>query len=319
MIFSLSTCWNSHRHEDGYEMLKEIADLGFAYVELSHGIRISLVAGILRAVEDGVIKVSSVHNFCPLPMGVSSAAPNLFQPTAKDRRERVQWYRNTVKTIEFAARVGADLMVIHSGSVRFRFRSPGGKLEAFREAHVLDENPDARTLRVFAKLQKKTLNKLERKQQLARERVVQAYHSILPAARAAKVRLGIENREGIEEFPADHGMQALLVELGEPEWFGYWHDTGHAELKHRLGLVDHRSLLRENAARQFGFHLHDVSPRDRDHRAVGSGVIDWEMVGEFIRPEHILVLELSPGLTSDEVMASKLSVEERLLKADVGA
>ena len=31
-------------------MLKEIADLGFEWVELSHGIRITLVPGVLRAV-----------------------------------------------------------------------------------------------------------------------------------------------------------------------------------------------------------------------------------------------------------------------------
>ena len=63
-------------------MAKEIASLGFEYAELSHGIRITLVPGILRAVEEGVIKITSTHNFCPLPAGISRAAPNLFQPSA---------------------------------------------------------------------------------------------------------------------------------------------------------------------------------------------------------------------------------------------
>jgi hypothetical protein len=58
-------------------MLREIRDLGFEYAELSHGIRVSLVPGIIDAVEAGVIKISTLHNFCPLPMGVSHAAPNL--------------------------------------------------------------------------------------------------------------------------------------------------------------------------------------------------------------------------------------------------
>ena len=48
-ILALSSCWLSSRHTDGYEMLKEMADLGFEYVELSHGIRITLVEGILKA------------------------------------------------------------------------------------------------------------------------------------------------------------------------------------------------------------------------------------------------------------------------------
>ena len=56
-------------------MLREISGLGFDRVELSHGIRISLVPGILKAVEAGVVKVTSTHNFCLLPMGPSMRRP----------------------------------------------------------------------------------------------------------------------------------------------------------------------------------------------------------------------------------------------------
>ncbi len=52
-------------------MLREIRDLGFQYAELSHGTRISLLPGILEAVDAGEIRISSLHNFCPLPMGVT--------------------------------------------------------------------------------------------------------------------------------------------------------------------------------------------------------------------------------------------------------
>src|ERR1044071_4488417 len=75
-MYSLSTCWNSHRHSDGRAMLREIRDLGFEYAELSHGTRISLMPGIIEAVTAGEIKISSLHNFCPLPMGVNNSAPN---------------------------------------------------------------------------------------------------------------------------------------------------------------------------------------------------------------------------------------------------
>ena len=81
-ILALSTAWCSARHTDGYAMLQEMADLGFKHVELSHGIRITLVPGILKALQEGVIKVSSLHNFCPLPAGMMHAAPNLFEPSA---------------------------------------------------------------------------------------------------------------------------------------------------------------------------------------------------------------------------------------------
>ena len=55
-MYSLSSCWNSNRHTDGAAMLREIRDMGFEYAELSHGIRISLLPGILQAVDAGEIK-----------------------------------------------------------------------------------------------------------------------------------------------------------------------------------------------------------------------------------------------------------------------
>ena len=74
-MYSLSTCWNSSRHTDGRALLREIRELGFEYAELSHGTRISLLPGILEAVDAGEMKISSLHNFCPLPMGVNYSAP----------------------------------------------------------------------------------------------------------------------------------------------------------------------------------------------------------------------------------------------------
>ena len=116
-MYSLSTCWNSHRHSDGRAMLREIRELGFEYAELSHGTRISLLPGILEAVDAGEIKISSLHNFCPLPMGVTNSAPNLYQFSAERERERDLALRHTLKTIETAARLNAPLVVLHLGSI----------------------------------------------------------------------------------------------------------------------------------------------------------------------------------------------------------
>src|ERR1044072_7883521 len=110
-MYSLSTCWNSSRHTDGRLMLREIRELGFEYAELSHGIRISPLHGIMEAAEAGEIKISTLHNFCPLPIGVNHAAPNLFKFTSLDARERENAFRHTLKTIETAARVKAQLVV----------------------------------------------------------------------------------------------------------------------------------------------------------------------------------------------------------------
>src|SRR2546423_10388210 len=119
-MYSFSTCWNSHRHTDGRAMLREIRDLGFEYAELSHGTRISLVPGIVEAVDAGEIKISSLHNFCPLPMGVNFSAPNLYQFSADRPREREMAERFTLKTFEFALRVKAPAVVLHSGSIEIK-------------------------------------------------------------------------------------------------------------------------------------------------------------------------------------------------------
>jgi sugar phosphate isomerase/epimerase len=130
-MYSLSTCWNSARHTDGRAMLQEIRELGFEYAELSHGIRLSLVPGILDAVKAGEIKISSLHNFCPLPVGVTSAAPNLYEFSSDRDRDRQLAFKHTMTTLDFAVRVGGPLVVLHFGSMDLKDYT--GKLKELLE------------------------------------------------------------------------------------------------------------------------------------------------------------------------------------------
>jgi sugar phosphate isomerase/epimerase len=306
-IVALSTCWCSHRHQDGYAMLKEMAGLGFEYVELSHGIRITLVPGILKAVEEGVIKVASCHNFCPLPTGVMHAAPNLYVCSSLDARERDQWMRHSKRTIDFAAQVKARKVVLHLGSVEFFWFNPAGKIDAYVDAHPgedLAKNP------AYQKLLAKSLAKLKGRMPPYWANTQQGLRELLPYAEQKGVMLGFENREKFEELPLDAEHPDLIAAMAKPGACGYWHDTGHADIKQTMALLNHREHLEKNAPNAIGFHLHDVSAEGRDHQAIGSGKIDFAMVSSFWRPEHTLVIELSPRLTVDEVLASKKRVEE---------
>ncbi len=287
-------------------MLREMADLGFDQVELSHGIRITLVPGILKAVEEGMVRISSVHNFCPLPTGITHAAPNLFEPSARDPREHDQWLRHTRRSLDFAAQVKARAMVTHLGSVRFFWFHPGRKLRAYQRAHPgVDLRKDAPYQRMLpsarARMQKRLGPFWERTRQSLAE--------IRDYAVEKNVVLGLENREKFEELPVDADFPAFLTALGTDYPGGYWHDTGHAQLKEELGLHDHRRLLEENADRLVGFHLHDVNAEGQDHQPVGSGHIDFNMVSTFWRPHHLLVLELSPRVEPGEVSESKARIE----------
>jgi sugar phosphate isomerase/epimerase len=314
-IVSLSSCWCSHRHQDGYAMLREMADLGFEWAELSHGIRITLVPGIMRAVEEGVIKISSCHNFCPLPTGVMHAAPNLYVPSAPDPRERDQWLRHSRRTLDFAHQVQARKVVLHLGAVDFFWFNPARKLEAYLEAH---EGTDLTQDAAYRKLLAKSLTKLQQHMGPYWANTQQGLRDLLPYAAQQGILLGFENRERFDELPLDADHPALIAAMARPDACGYWHDTGHAQIKHDMGLLDHREHLVKNAPNAIGFHLHDVSADGRDHQPVGSGKIDFEMVSSFWRPEHSLIIELSPRLKPEEVLASKQRVEE-LVKARFGA
>ena len=137
---------------------------------------------------------------------------------------------------------------------------------------------------------------------------------LLPYAEEKGVLLGFENREAFDELPLDADHPELVAALAKPNACGYWHDTGHAQIKQDMGLLNHREHLEKNAANLIGFHLHDVSAEGRDHQPIGTGKIDFEMVSGFWRPEHTLVLEFSPRLTTEQVLASKARVEELLAK-----
>ena len=60
-------------------MCRELLDMGFDRIELGHGIRLSLMDGILKMYEAGKVQFSSLHNFCPLPIEITRASPDCYQ------------------------------------------------------------------------------------------------------------------------------------------------------------------------------------------------------------------------------------------------
>ena len=290
-MYSLSTCWNSHRHTDGRAMLREIRDLGFTHAELSHGTRISLLPGILEAVDAGEILISSLHNFCPLPIGINHAAPNIYQFSAERQREREMAERYTLKTLDFATRVKAPAVVLHLGSIEMKNHTD--KLLDL----VADGQKDTPR---YSKICTDLDEKREAKKGPFVERVNDLLKKLLPEAESRGIKLGAENRQALEELPFESDFQFLFRELASPN-VGYWHDTGHAQIKENLGFLRHAMHLESLRDRLGGFHIHDVDPPGEDHCTPGSGMIDFAALKPFIRPEHIKVFELSPSLTPEEV------------------
>jgi len=272
-------------------MLGEIRSLGFEWAELSHGIRVSLLPGIIEAVEAGEIRISSLHNFCPLPMGVSHAAPNLYLFSSPDRRERENAWRHSLKTIETAVRLHAAAVVLHLGRIEMK-EYTGRLLEMLAQGRK--ESPK------YAALCEEALEKREKKKREFVERSGEMLDRLSTAAAERGLKLGVENRQDLEEIPLESDLELLLLEFNRPS-VAYWHDCGHAQIKENLGIIVHRLHLETLAPRLLGLHVHDVLFPGRDHAAPGSGTVDFAALKPMVKPEHIKVFELSPGLTTEEV------------------
>lgn len=291
---ALSTCWNSSRHTDGAEMLQEIRDLGFTRVELGHGVRYSLWPGVLDAIDDGVIEISSLHNFCPVPMGVLKPSPNCFELTDPRPILRQQAINATIETIHNAAKFGVPLVVMHLGHA-----NPYG---INRELEKL-ANRGQLFSRDYCSLKIKAV---EARRKLFPEIWERLYESLTPVVEAAAkegIKLGFENRERFEEFPLEEEFETVLNAF-PAETVGYWHDFGHAARKEFLGWSDHKPMLERLAPRLFGCHVQDCLPPDQDHLGLGKGQVPFADLLPLLPDSAVPVLELSPHVSKEDVLAS---------------
>jgi sugar phosphate isomerase/epimerase len=290
-MYSLSTCWNSHRHTDGRAMLREIRDLGFEYAELSHGIRISLLPGILESVDASELKISTLHNFCPLPIGVNQANPNLFRFSSFDTRERENAWRYSLKTLEMAHRLNARLVVLHLGSLDMKDYT-----DKLIEMATAGQQQTAK----YEKLCAEVINRRELKKEKQLRLANEILGRLASEAERLGVKLGIENREALEEIPFESDFTLFLKEFPSPT-ICYWHDTGHAQIKENLGFIHHAMHLGSLAHRLAGFHIHDVQFPARDHCPPGSGTVDFGALKSLVKPDHIKVFELNPGVSAEDL------------------
>jgi sugar phosphate isomerase/epimerase len=150
----------------------------------------------------------------------------------------------------------------------------------------------------YKKLRDEAAAKREAKKKPFVARVYETLRKVLPEAEKRGIKLGIENRQALEEIPLDGDFENFFRDFDSPN-VAYWHDTGHAQIKENLGFIQHAQQLELLAARLAGFHVHDVEYPDGDHAAPGTGTIDYAKLKPFVKPQHIKVFELSPALPAE--------------------
>lgn len=293
-MLSLSTSWLSPRHSEGREIAQEARELGFEYIEVSHGTKIIQLPGLLDAVNAGEIKVSSLHNFCPAPVEVMIDAPDAFEFTAPRAWERERAISLTKRTIEMATRFGTDLVVIHIGSVPMKPITE--QLEAIVSAGGLYS-------REFTELKLKLVTAREKASSEHLDRVRAALGQLLPECEKHRVRLGIETRSHYEQIPNQREMAVLMQEYHDCPWIGSWHDFGHVQRQANLALLDHEIYLSEIAPHLLGCHVHDVQWPARDHRTpLSTGGVAFEKLLPLVPCSVPLIWELAPSQKREQIV-----------------
>ena len=275
--------------------------MGIDTIELGHGLAVTQLEGILRVVERGDVRVSSVHNFCPHPIDVRGDSPDCFEFTSHRAHDRHKALRLTRASLQVARRVGAERVVIHGGRVR--------TLRAYREAMGLIEaggylGPG------WAEFKVRVTKAREEAGALYLGRLEEALRALLPDAEAAGVVLGLENRERYEDVPSEREMEPFLEKLDSPR-VGYWHDFGHARIKENLGFLDHKHWLEKIAPRLVGCHVHDVNWINDDHQPPGEGEIDFDGLLPLLPAGTLFVFELSPHCEEEAVRRAWKTWRER--------
>lgn len=291
MDFSISTHWNAARHSTGEDLAREIIALGCNRLELGYDCICDLVPGIKRLVAEGAIAVDSLHAYCPLPLGATSAHPEIYTLAHPDARNREMAVKYTVETLRFAAEIGARAVVIHAGNIDMPAIS--------RELISLARDGDRASSR-YEKLFVKAQVLREAHAPSQRDHLYRSVEALLPALNETKVTLAFENLPTWEAIPTEIEVEKLLDTFDTPR-LGYWHDVGHAAIRESLGFINHRRWLERLAPRLVGMHLHDQIPPRDDHVMPPRGTFNFSLLTPFINRHIIRVLEPGPGTPAEEV------------------
>lgn len=282
-------------------MCDEIRELGFEYIEASHGLSLDMLPGIIKAVDSGRIKVAGVHNFCPAPMEVPGDAPDAYTFTSHRPETRARAMRLSLETLQVASRLGASYVVLHMGNVELMTSS-----RPTRELERLLRNERVGSVE-YARRKGELVLRRARQAPLYYERARQALHTLAEKAEKLNLVLGVEGRSHFEQVPGEWEMPRLMEEFADNPHVRYWHDFGHIQRKHNLLLLDHSQYLNSLKPHLYGAHVNDVQWPSRDHRApFQGGCVDFDhLLPAYFTRSMPLTWELSSSVTREVILEAK--------------
>jgi sugar phosphate isomerase/epimerase len=292
-MLAISTAWRSEILDSGKEIVEDILGLGVNTLELEYRVSHSDLREMEPYLRDGRITVTSLHNIFPLPSHIPKSMANgefvsLSSPHNRERRSAIAY---TLKTMEWAKKLGARAVVLHMG------RAPmdgvmGFLMEAYDRGITRTEEGKA-----FIAEHKETRRRLGK---ALLEAALKSLKTLAGEAEKQGVLLGIENRYNIQDFPNLEEFKAIFREFRDSP-IRYWHDLGHATTQENLGLVAKGELLENFGELLLGVHLHGCRGY-HDHHAPGSGEEDYSLLKKFLRPETLRVVETHYRATHEELI-----------------
>jgi sugar phosphate isomerase/epimerase len=294
---SLSTMWamQPRFEQDLPAFMTRAAELGYGAIEINHSMDAAHVGAILGA---GILPVTGVHAPAPLERHAERGWNRNLNLASTDEEERRLGSEYTERSLELAAEAGAQNVVVHLGAVGQR---PGNAER--RTRRLYDER--ANRAEEFAEAQVEARRERAAIAQPYLEAAARTLEELCTAAERLGVTVALECRLNYFEIALPEEMRELLAPY-RAEVAGYLHDVGHAEVLHRLGLVDRQQWWDDVGDRLVGLHLHDVSGLT-DHRAPGNGDVDFEWLAKRIaqaNPNAARTFEINQHEPDDEVASA---------------
>lgn len=292
-MIAISTAWNYHQDQSPQAMLAQVKEAGLDAVELGYSLPQDYLKALIPQLQQDGIKVSSLHNFCPLPDDGPSPrhASNYYRLSGLDedeRRRAVQWTKNTVA---MAVRVGAKAVVIHAGTVELKHDTSAQVLKLCKQGK--------QDVGEFHRLRDDLLAQRRKERGPFLDSLIKSMKDVLPYAQDKGIVIGLETRYYPTEIPNFDEIGELL-DLFYRDGMSYWHDFGHAEVNSRLGISSHPDYFKKYQDRLAGFHIHGVKDL-RDHQAPMEGDFDLTRYLPFIKAQHLKVIESHAPATAAQI------------------
>lgn len=273
-------------------MIQEILDLGFKRVELGYDLTLDLVPGVRSMVENKSVKVDSVHNFCPVPIGAPYGHPELFHLSSTDDRQRQMAVKLTLASAEFAADIGGSVVVAHAGYV---------DLNNITRKLIILANKGKQFDPKYEKLKMKLLIARDKKVKKNIEALYKSCEELLPLLESHGITLALENLPSWEAVPCESEVEIMCKHFDSP-CLRYWHDMGHAQTRQSLGFIGHQLWLDKLLPFTAGIHIHDVILPANDHLMPPEGSIDFQNFKKYFTDERLLVLEPAACTSAEKVL-----------------